>query len=420
MARALTQLKIDAVKPDPNGRREIPDPGKPGLYLVVQPSGKKSWAIRYRRLPDKAPRKFTLDGFPSLGKARQLAQEVLDKVAGGEDPAEQKQLDRRIVHEQESDTFADVVVQFIKRDQRPSNRTWRETARVLGLKEAADGENLEIIKDGITDRWGKRKIGEIKKREIIDHIDGIAEDHPYMANRTLAHIRHFFNWCLAKDRIQFSPCAGLKQSKETARERVLSDDEIRLFWLACEKLKFPYGDAAKLLLLTGARRSEVGAMTLEEVKEGIWTIPGGRTKNKKAHTVPLSRAAVDILRNAPTIKGERGLVFTLNGKVPFTSWYPVRNQLHDAMEKAAGKKIEPWRPHDLRRTVASGMARLGIQLPVIERCLNHVSGSFRGVVGVYQRHKFEPEMAAAFEAWAAHIERLLSGKPADVIPMRRA
>ena len=274
---------------------------------------------------------------------------------------------------------------------------------------------METIPGGLVDRWGNRKISDIKKREIIDLLDGIAEDAPVMANRTLAAIRRLFNWCLEKDRIQFSPCAGLKQGKEHHRTRVLSDDEIRLFWQACDELKFPYGSAAKLLLLTGARRSEVGEMTLEEIKEGVWTVPAARTKNKKAHTVPLSSAAIALLKDAPSIKGARGLIFTLNGRVAFTAWHLVRDRLHELMvAKAPGTKIAPWRLHDLRRTMASGMARLGIKLEVIEKCLNHVSGSFAGVVGVYQLHSFEKEKREAFDKWGEEVERIVAGKPALV------
>jgi integrase len=417
MARGLTALKIENVKPDPEQRREIADAGKPGLYLVIQPSGKKSWAVRYRRLADKKPCKFTLEGFPSLGVARKLAQDVLDQVAEGKDPAAQKQIDKRVVHEAESDTFADVVVQFINRDQRPSNRTWRETARVLGLKEV-DGE-LRIIEGGIVERWGKRKINEIRRRDIIDVVDAIAEEAPYSANRTLGAISRLYSWCIEKDRIETSPCTGIKRREEKSRDRVLSDDEIRWFWHACNKLEFPYGSAAKMLLLTGARRTEVGAMTRAEVKEGAWTIPGSRTKNGNAHTIALSPAALAILKDAPSIRGERGFVFTLNGRIPISSWHHgIRNRIHELMEKEAGAAIEPWRIHDLRRTCASGMARLGVALPVIERALNHVSGSFAGIVGTYQRYQYENEMRAAFEMWADHVERIATGKGADVIHMR--
>ena len=421
MARGLTALKIENTRADPNRRKEIPDHGKPGLYLVIQSSGKKSWAVRYRRLSDKAPRKFTLEGFPSLGVARQLAQDVLDKVAAGEDPAAEKQIAKRVVLEQESDTFADVAVQFIKRDQRPTNRTWHETARVLGLKEAADKENLETIPGGLVDRWGNRKISEIKKREIIDLLDGIAEDAPVMANRTLAAIRRLFNWCLEKDRIQFSPCAGLKQGKEHHRTRVLSDDEIRLFWQACDELKFPYGSAAKLLLLTGARRSEVGEMTIEEIKEGVWTVPARAHEEQEGphgaavvgSDCPVEGCAVNQGRARPYLHAQR--------RVAFTAWHLVRDRLHELMvAKAPGTKIAPWRLHDLRRTMASGMARLGVKLEVIEKCLNHVSGSFAGVVGVYQLHSFEKEKREAFDKWGEEVERIVAGKRASEPRARRA
>src|SRR5262245_4497599 len=127
MARGLTPLKVENARAS-DQRQEIADPGKPGLYLVIQPSGKKSWAVRYRRLSDKAPRKYTIDGFPSLGVARKLAQGVLDQVAEGKDPAASKQIEKLAARDRESDEFGDIVVRFIERDQKPSNRTWKETA----------------------------------------------------------------------------------------------------------------------------------------------------------------------------------------------------------------------------------------------------------------------------------------------------
>jgi integrase len=413
MARGLTVLKVENIKPDPSRRIEIADHGKPGLYLVVQPSGKKSWAIRYRRLRDKAPRKYTLDGFPSLGAARKLAQDVLDKVAEGADPAEQKQLDKRTIRETESDYFGDVVARFVKRSLRPSNRTWRESARVLGLREG-DGDDLQIVPGGLTDRWAKRRISEITKRDVLAVLDDIVDrGSPVMANRTLAWTRRLFNWCIEKDLAAVSPCAGVKPpATETSRDRILTDDEIRKFWKACDALGFPFGPAGKVLLLTGQRKGEVTGMRLDEVKEGIWRIPASRSKNKRAHQVPLARAALDILQSVPSISGE--LVFSLNGRNPATGWPAAKQRLDAAMQ------VSDWRLHDLRRTAASGMARVGIQLPVIEKALNHTSGSFAGIVGVYQRHSFENEMRAALDAWADEVERIVSGKPADIVRLRRA
>jgi integrase len=418
MARGLTPLKVENARANSDQRKEIADPGKPGLYLVIQPSGKKSWAVRYRRLSDKAPRKFTLDGFPSLGIARKLAQKVLDEVAEGKVPAAQKQIDKRVAQDRESDEFADVVVRFIERDQKP-NRTWKETARILGLRENDAGELEKIrdgIRDGITDKWGKRPIGEIQKREIIDLLDGIAEDAPVMANRTLAALKRLFNWTLEKAILTASPCAGLAPpGGENSRRRVLSDEEIALFWSACDKLDYPFGPASKLLLLTGARRSEVGEMTRGEVKGDTWTIPRSRSKNNEPHTVPLSSAALEVLGTVKKIKGERGYIFTTTGDTPVSGWSKAKREIDELMLAAAKEKdpkaeIEAWRLHDLRRTVASGMARLGIRLEVIEKCLNHVSGSFAGVTGVYQLHSFEKEKREALAKWAEHVEEIVSGK----------
>jgi integrase len=404
MARALTALKVDNARADPNKRTEIADPGKPGLYLVVQPSGKKSWAVRYRRLSDKEPRKYTIAGFPSLGVARKLAQKVLDEVAEGKDPAAEKQVAKLVARDKESDEFGDVVVRFIERDQK-QNRTWKETARILGLRENDAGE-LVKIPAGITDKWGKRPIGEITKREIISLLDAIAEDAPVMANRTLAAIRRLFNWCVEKDIVKASPCAGLAPpSGEESRRRVLSDEEIRLFWNACEKLEYPFGPAGKLLLLTGARRSEVTEMTRGEIKGDTWTIPRARSKNNEPHTVPLSAAALEVLGTVKKIKGERGYLFTTTGDTPVSGWSKAKRELDELMPG-----IEDWRLHDLRRTVASGMAKLGIRLEVIEKCLNHTSGSFAGIVSVYQLHSFESEKREALTKWAEHVEEIVSGK----------
>jgi integrase len=426
MARGLTALKVENAKAG-DQRKEIADPGKPGLYLVIQPSGKKSWAVRYRRQADKEPRKYTIDGFPSLAVARKLAQDVLDKVAEGEDPAAAKQMEKlkKRLEPGESDGFSDVAIRFIKRDQRPNNRTWRETARLLGIRETEEGE-LEAIDGGLVDKWDNRKVSEITKRDVLDVVDAIDERGAgVMANRTLAAVRRLFNWCVEKDILSSSPCAGLKPpAEESSRRRVLSDEEIRWFWNACEQLKYPFGHAGKLLLLTGARRSEVTDMTRGEVKGDTWTIPRERSKNDEPHIVPLSEAALDVIKDARNIKSEKGFVFTTTGDSPVSGWSKAKNQI-DALMLAAAKeespkaKIEEWRLHDLRRTVASGMARLGIALEVIEKCLNHVSGSFAGIVGVYQLHSFEEEKRDALQKWAAHVEKIVAGKK-DERARRRA
>ena len=411
MARGLTAKQVENARAE-SDRREMPDHGKPGLYLVIQPSGAKSWAIRYRRLSDKKPRKYTLAGFPDIATARKQAQEVIDRINLGEDPAADKQIAKRTIVERESDEFADVAVRFIKRDQRPKKRTWRETARILGLEEADSGE-LQTIRGGLVDQWKGRRIGEVTKKEILALLDEIVDrDAGIMANRTLAVIRRLFNWCLERDIVQASPCAGIKPpTEETSRDRVLDDDEIRSFWAACDEMKYPFGHAYKLLLLTGQRRSEVGGMCFDEIKDGVWTIPSSRTKNKDAHEVPLSAAALGTIAAVTAIKGK--FVFTTTGDAAVSGWSDAKERMDEIM------KIAPWRTHDLRRTVATRMQKLGVRLEVTEKCLNHTSGSFSGIVGVYQLHSFAEEKREAFDLWASELEGILAGRPEELRRLRR-
>jgi integrase len=426
MAKKLTALKIEQLKPRAT-RTEYPDGGCAGLYCVIQPSGKRSWAVRYRRKADGKPRKITLDGSLSLAAARAKAAEYMEHVAKGEDPAAALQIKKQAARaevEPDDEIFGSVVRKFILRDQKPSNRTWIEVARMLGLKpDANDDKQLIAIKGGLAHRWGKRKFAEIQKRDIIAELDKIVDrgGRGITANRTLAAIRRLFNWAIERDIIAVSPCAGIRpQVEEAKRDRVLSEEEIRWLWDACDKIGQPFGHAIKLLLLTGQRRGEVGEMTDREIDrhKHSWTIPKYRSKNNEAHEVPLSDAALAIMDAVKRIKSDGAYVFTTNGGCPVSGWSKVKRQLDALMSAIAGeegKKLLPWCIHDLRRTAASGMARLGVQLPVIEKVLNHTSGSFRGIVGVYQRHDFAAEKRAALDCWAREVERIVIGKAAAVV-----
>jgi len=231
---------------------------------------------------------------------------------------------------------------------------------------------------------------------------------PYVANRTLAHLRKLFNWALPRYRLGESPCKGVEPpSEERSRDRVLTDDELQRVWLAADKLGWPFGPIVRLLILTGARREEVGAMEWSEIDfdRRLWTLPPERTKNKQRHEVPLSTATLEILQGLKRSKSK--YVFsTTHGRSSVVGYDGAKARL----DKLSG--VKAWRLHDIRRTVASGMAGLKIALPVIEKCINHTSGTFRGVLAVYQRHKFADEKREAFDVWAAHVGRLVN-PPAD-------
>lgn len=429
MTKALTPKRIEAEKP-PTARKEIPDGLLPGLYLVVQPSGAKSWAVRYRYAG--APRKLTIGPYPAidLASARTLGGKALRAAAEGRDPAAEKQnakgdAKRASLEEARGkrDLFENVAREFIERHAMKSNRetTWRETARILGLRPDAEGNLIEVGGDVIP-AWRGRKVQEITKRDVIALLDSVNDRAPIMANRVLAAVRKLFNWCLARDVISVSPCTLVEPpAPERSRERILSDDEIRRLWKAMDVEGWPFGPLVKILLLTGQRLGEVGGMRWDELAldAKMWTLPGERVKNDNKHEVPLSDAAVEILKAQPRIKTTKGFVFTTTRDAAVSGFSRAKDRLDETMAGDGGE-LEHWTFHDLRRTMASGMARLGIQLPVIEKILNHTSGTFRGVVGVYQRHSFSDEKRAALQAWASFVQSTVSGeKPTtNVVALR--
>ncbi|WP_338827621.1 tyrosine-type recombinase/integrase [Bradyrhizobium sp. 27S5] len=426
-ADVLTVTRIDGAKPrvGPNGkaiRTEIPDARQAGLYLIVQPNGKKSWAVRYRHAG--APKKLTLGPYPGLElkKARRLAGNAFTALAEGHDPAALKRAnqeqERKAAAEKkrgQRDRFENVARDFIERYAKPRAKkkgrpdAWKETARILGLKAAADdhGELAEHRGEFIP-YWRGRRIQEITKRDVVERIEKIADRAPIMANRSLAAIRKLFNWAVARDILPASPCIGVAApSPERSRDRVLTDDELRLVWTAADIDGWPFGPIVKLLMLTGQREAEVAGLSAKEIDTGtrLWSLAGSRTKNSESHDVPLSDPVLEIITAQPRI-GTKGFLFSVDGERPVTTFSRAKDRIDAAIVSALGNGAKPiphWTFHDLRRTAVSGMARLGIALPVIEKVVNHKSGSFRGVVGVYQRHSFSEEKRAALDAWATFV-----------------
>jgi integrase len=200
----------------------------------------------------------------------------------------------------------------------------------------------------------------------------------------------------------------------------LTDDELQAVWQGAEAIGWPFGAIVRMLILTGQRRGEVAGMRWQELDfdAKTWTLPKERCKNGVEHVVPLSSAAIEILGSLPRIAGE--LVFSFNGRAVPDGFDRAKKRIDAYIAGRNGKPIPAWRLHDLRRTFASGCARLGVQLPVVEKLLNHTSGSFRGVAGVYQRHDFAGEQRAAVETWARHVEALVSGGAAgNVVLLKR-
>ena len=414
MAKLLTAQAVEKLKPGPV-RREVADARLTGLYLVIQPSGTKSWAVRYRY--GGRPRKLTLGPYPliDVAKARQRAADALEALAEGRDPAAEARATKARRGESGSDrnSFGAVARLFIERPARVSNKSWRETARLLGLVPDPDQpDRLMAAKDGIAARWAERQIDAITRRDVIDLIDEIADRAPISANRTLAALPKLGNWAVSRDILEISFCAGVKPpSPERSRERVLSDDELRWLWQATEADGYPFGRLVQVLMLTGQRRQEVAAMRRTELDLATrtWSLPAERTKNGRANEVPLPEPVVTILEAVP-IFGEADYVFSGTGRSPFSGFSRSFTRLNARMTELAGSPIPHWTLHDLRRTAATGMASIGVAPHVIEAALNHVSGSKAGVAGVYNRFSHSDEKRHALNAWADKIGRIIAGQ----------
>jgi integrase len=397
-AKVLTAMAVSAAKPK-STRYEIPDGGALGLYLVVQPSGVKSWARRYRF--NGRTGKHTLGSVTdvTLAQARAQAAEVGRLIEQGIDPAARQRVDQPVV---DDDSVEALAALFIERHAK-KRRTWWQTE--------------DTFRRLIFPAWRGRRVQEIKRRHVIELVEHIAIDRPYMANRTLAVLSKFFGWCVARDIIEVSPATGIdRPGQEVSRDRILSDDELRRLWIAAsDPAEGAFGPFVKLLMLTGQRRGEVSGMRWSEIDDEhhVWRLPAARTKNGKPHVVPLVPVVWDLVQAQPAF-ADSDFVLTVNGKRPIIGFARVKRRL----STAAGIKAD-WRLHDLRRTCASGLQRLGIRTEVIERCLNHVSGSFRGVAGIYQRDPLLDETRTALQAWANRVEEIVSGKSAKIVKLRR-
>lgn len=211
-----------------------------------------------------------------------------------------------------------------------------------------------------------------------------------------------FGWCVERGLIEHNPIANLKSPPVSrARDRVLTDNELIRTWEAADLSWFPFGPITRLLILTGQRRNEVAGMALDEIDGDVWTIPGNRTKNGKEHQVDLHPLVIEILDDLLLMND---LLFTTTGQTPPSGFSKAKARLDGALPD-----LPHWRFHDLRRTCASGMARLGILPNVIERVLNHQSGSNAGLVSVYQRHQYRDERREAIMKWGDHVSKLIGG-----------
>jgi integrase len=372
----------------------------------------------------------------SLQDARKRAGEALDLLAHGQDPAVAKSNTKRAAA-REPDTIAKIVQQFMKRHMEAKARS---AGHIAGTQRTFDNHVLP--------RWGDREIKSISRTDVHELLDAIVDEGtmakgrggkkrhipggPIAANRTLAAISTMFNWALRRGLIEASPAAlAEKPGLERRRERVLEAAELKTLWEACEGLGYPVGRFFQMALLTGQRREEVAGMRWADidVDAKVWEIPAELTKARRAHVVPLAPRVVDLLASLPR-KGTRNAqgattaspyVFTTSGDTSISGFSKAKTRVDTAiakaLAKAAAEPIAPWTIHDLRRTVATELARLGTNRLVISKVLNH---SDRAVTGIYDRYEYLKEKREALVAWASQMERLANPPPSDVTPIRLA
>jgi integrase len=471
VAKILTDAGIRKLKPKRGERRELPDASCPGLYLAIYESGIKSFTLRYKRpggggksvrmtLGRFDPTGHEVDGEPQIGDpltlrgARLLVAQLQRDRKRGTDPASRHKLESSLAVQKADNCFGSAARQFVEEykisrsdvsERRP--RGWRETARLLGWAfpmDERDGEP-EVIKGSLCHRWSDRPVGEIAAHEIAAVIDesrrhgipGLGRHNEGLSSnrgRKVHDVLHvMFSWLQDQNRVVANPVAGLRRPRPPAsRSRVLNTradvnqaDELRWFWSACSEIGQPWEVLFKLLLLTGARRDEIGQMRWTELNDDhtVLRLPGARTKNSRSFDVPLPPLARKLLEGIEPIE-DCPWVFSIQGRSPIAGYAKAKNRLTAAMLKLAkaerpDAEIPEFRLHDLRRTAATGMADIGVLPHVIEACLNHVSGAKASVAGIYNRATYEPEKRAALIKWSEHIERIVTGQTAKVVPIGR-
>jgi len=372
----LTDAFVRSLKSNEK-RYDVYDAQLAGFGIRVSPLGTKSWIVLSRNLQRKT--RVTLGRYPQmpLNAARQIALATLNEMAQGE-----------YKRTNSFELFSDALQEWYLRDQSP-NKSFSQVEKTMSLHVEPYLQNF--------------KIREIEKRDILKIVDRVGQKAPTQANRVLSFVKRFFTWCVSRDLLDVSPANGIAKFKtEQGRDRVLSPMELERVYQTFHQLEYPFGPLYKVLLLTGQRLNEVAGMTWTEVDfdNAMWTIPSERAKNKSSHLVHLTESVVKEL-NALYEFSSSDLVFTTTGNTPVSGFSKSKRKL-DALSG-----VQDWRLHDLRRSFATITTEtLGFEPPVVDRILNHVSGSVRGIAAVYQRGEYLEKRRKVLEAWATHLESL--------------
>jgi integrase len=409
----LTKRTVDAAKAAAKNQF-IWDDEVRGFGLKVTPAGGKVFVLQYRMGGrGSSTRRYTIGTYGSPwtpDAARKEALRLAGLVRLGTDPLSEKQERQRVATDLAFGIYADLFLrEYVRREWKASYGDAERIFR-LHIKPALKNKPLPLI----------------RKSDIAALFDGVPAHQVALRRKVHAVLSRLFRWAVGRGDIERSPLEGAEPPPVPAsRDRWLNDAELRLAWLAADELGYPFGPLYRLLIGTGQRREEVSALDWKELHRASaeWHLPGSRSKNALPTTVHLS---VPVIAELDRIAGgdkwpRRGLVFSTTGKTPVSGYSRAKARLDREMLALARKEaeatgddpahveVEGWRAHDLRRTLATGLQRLGVRFEVVEAVLNHVSGAKSGVAGVYQRHSWTSEKKDALDAWAAHLERVVSG-----------
>lgn len=412
----LTKRTIDATKPEPK-EFVLWDAEITGFGLRVQPTGRKVYLLKYRpKGGAQVKLKIGVHGDITADQARKIAGEWHGEVAGGGDPRARLKADPGTSHV----TFKAIAENFIKRHVEKQGS--RKDGEIAPLRSAAEIRRTFDVY--VLPEWGNRPFHSIKRSDVAKLLDTIEyQNGPVQADRALAYIRKLFNWYATRDDNFTSPIVrGMARTNpsERKRNRVLSDDEIRLIW---PLLEGTFGGLVKALLLTGQRREKVATMRWDDIDaDGLWTIPKEPREKNNPGTLPLSRAALNVIEPQPKID-KCPYVFAGRTKGPFAGFSPSKRNLDAAIAKALREddpKAEPlpgWTLHDLRRSSKTLMVRAAVRPDVSERVLGHV---IPGVEGVYDVHDYNDQKADALNRLAGLVELILNPPEDNVATLKAA
>lgn len=444
----FTDANIAALKPRADKRLEKYDSTRPGLVIRVTPNGRKTWCIRYRMSSGGTAKRYAFGTYPtmSLKAARSRAQELLDGIEKGIDPADakraklKKRRDEEIARtkgEYPEGSFGYFVDLFDKMKLK-GERSGTEARRYL------DVELLSRMD------WGNRDLKSITIVELQSVIDSVqmrpngrgADQSPEAARQLRLVLHRFFEWAKPRAKLDRNPMQDVQVPKKgPARERTLIDvpdtgaidfRELVAVWRAAEMTKWPFGAIVRLLILTGQRRGEVAAMRWEQIDldSGVWTLPASVTKNQREHVVHLSSAAVDLLSDLPQV-GDSGYIFPVRARSAgskngdgervstFSAWTKSKRNLDANIAKICAasddlpESVDGWTLHDLRRTFATGLAALGTDSVVVEKILNHSGGQLSGLAAIYNKHKYLSERRIALTKWSDALGRAIDPNATD-------